>query len=203
MRVCRTKALIVIVYTMLLYSNQALAQFAQQGPKLVGGGAVGSAEQGNAVSVSADGNTAILAGPGDQPAGAAWIWTRSGDGVWTQQAKLVGSGAVTHTNQGSSVDISADGNTAIVGGFLDNNWLGAAWVWTRSGGVWTQQGPKLVGSGASGNNVEQGNSVSLSADGNTAIVGGAADDHVNGAAWIWTRSGGVWTQQGPKLAGSG
>ena len=48
---------------------------------------------------------------------------------------------------------------------------GAAWVWTRSGGVWTQQGTKLVGTGAVGD-ADQGQSVSLSADGNTAIVGG-------------------------------
>src|SRR5262245_33648455 len=40
----------------------------------------------------------------------------------------------------------------------------------------TQQGPKLVGTGAIGSFVEQGLSVSLSADGNTAIVGGPCDD---------------------------
>jgi hypothetical protein len=45
---------------------------------------------------------------------------------------------------------------------------GAAWVYTRSGGVWTQQGNKLVGSGAVGFDAQQGISVALSADGNTA-----------------------------------
>jgi hypothetical protein len=44
--------------------------------------------------------------------------------------------------------------------------IGAAWVYTRSNGVWTQQGSKLVGTGAVGN-AEQGWSVSLSSDGNT------------------------------------
>jgi hypothetical protein len=34
--------------------------------------------------------------------------------------------------QGSSVALSADGNTAIVGGFYDNTGAGAAWVFTRS-----------------------------------------------------------------------
>ena len=52
--------------------------------------------------------------------------------------------------KGISVSLSADGNTAIVGGYGDNSNAGAAWVWTRSGGVWTQQGTKLVGSGAVG-----------------------------------------------------
>jgi hypothetical protein len=196
-------ALIVLVCATLLSSRPALAQFAQQGPKLVGSGAVGNASQGNSVSVSADGNTAIVGGPEDNgSAGAAWVWTRSG-GAWTQQGpKLVGSGAVGTAAQGGSVSLSADGNTAIAGGWSDNGGAGAAWVWTRSGGVWTQQGPKLVGSGAVGN-AQQGISVSLSGDGNTALVGGPDDNSNAGAAWVWTRSGGVWTQQGLKLVGSG
>src|SRR5580704_5712534 len=67
---------------------------------------------------------------------------------FTQQGpKLVGTGAVGNASQGISVALSGDGNTAIVGGFNDNGGLGAAWVYTRSGGVWTQQGGKLVGTG--------------------------------------------------------
>ena len=77
--------------------------------------------------------------------------------------------------QGFSVALSGDGNTAIVGGPGDNVQLGAAWVYTRSGGVWTQQGSKLVGTGAVGS-AHQGISVALSADGNTAIVGGTTDN---------------------------
>ena len=45
---------------------------------------------------------------------------------------------------------------------------GATWVFIRSGGTWTQQGPKLIGSGAS-TPTGQGISVALSADGNTAL----------------------------------
>jgi hypothetical protein len=196
-------ALIVLVCATLLSSHPALAQFSQQGPKLVGTSAEGKAELGSSVCLSADGNTAIVGGPDDNSnAGAAWIWTRSG-GAWTQQgAKLVGSGAVGNAFQGSSVSLSADGNTAIVGGYGDHNLDGAAWVWTRSGGVWTQQGAKLVGSGVAGN-ANQGFSVALSADGNTAIIGGVTDNGQDGAAWVWTRSGTVWTQQGAKLVGSG
>ena len=178
--------LVVLVCATLLSAHPALAQFSQQGPKLVGTGAVGNAQQGQSVSVSADGNTAIVGGSGDNSnVGAAWIWTRSG-GVWTPQgAKLVGSGAVGNANQGVSVSLSADGNTAIVGGNADNSNAGAAWVWTRNAGVWTPQGTKLVGGGSS---------VSLSADGNTAIIGGSGGN-------VWTRSGGVWTQQGTLGAG--
>ena len=131
-----------------------------------------------------------------------WAYTRSG-GVWSQQgAKLVGTGAAGNAQQGQSVAISADGNTAIIGGIRDNNITGAAWIFTRSGGVWSQQGAKLVGTGALGVTY-QGYSVSLSADGNTAIVGGHMDNNGVGAAWIFTRSGGVWSQQSNKLIGAG
>jgi hypothetical protein len=76
-------------------SQPAIAQFQQQGAILVGTGAVGSAGQGQSVAVSADGNTALVGGPGDNSnAGAAWVFTRSG-GVWSQQGgKLVGSASL-------------------------------------------------------------------------------------------------------------
>lgn len=176
----------------------------QQGSKLVGTGAIGAADQGFSVSLSSDGNTAIVGGDYDNSlAGAAWVYTRSG-GVWSQQgSKLVGTGAVGQAEQGQSVSLSSDGNTAIVGGGFDNNYAGAAWIFSRSNGVWAQQGSKLVGTGAVGSSAYQGASVSISSDGNTAILGGFGDDSAAGAAWIFIRSGGVWNQQGNKLVGTG
>jgi uncharacterized protein (TIGR03437 family) len=175
----------------------------QQGSKLVGTGFVGSPSQGVSVALSADGNTAIMGGHNDNGGtGAAWVFTRSG-GVWSQQgAKLVGMGFVGTPSQGFSVALSADGNTALVGGDSDNGVVGAVWVFTRSGGVWTQQGRKLVGTGATGV-AAQGYRVALSADGNTVLVGGPPDNNAVGAAWVFTRSGGVWSQQGAKLVGTG
>ena len=183
--------------------------WSQLGPKLVGTGVVGLvAQQGWSVALSGDGNTAIVGGvtdnqtAGGNSVGAAWVYTRAG-GVWSQQAKLVGTGVVgPNANQGWSVALSGDGNTAIVGGPYDNNQAGAAWVYTRAGGVWSQQGPKLVATDAVGPSVFQGISVSLSGDGNTAIVGGVGDNNQAGAAWVYTRTQGVWTQQGPKLVGT-
>jgi hypothetical protein len=142
---------------------------------------------------------------------------------FTQQGpKLVGSFTyVPQSNpgqQGWSVALSGNGNTAIVGGptqvppvGLPYSAYGAAWVFTRSGGVWTQQGSILEANDASDpkNGILQGRSVALSADGNTAIVGGPDDGGfpsplpATGAAWVYTRSGVVWTQQGPKLVGTG
>ena len=159
--------------------------WSQQGAKLVGTGAVGAADQGSSVAVSADGNTAVVGGYADNvQAGAAWVYTRSG-GVWSQQgAKLVDTGAGGSAQQGSSVAVSGDGNAAVVGGRGDNLGAGAAWIYTRSGGVWSQQGAKLVGTGAVGA-ADQGTSVAVSADGNTAVVGGDSDSNYVGAAWVF------------------
>jgi hypothetical protein len=73
-----------------------------------------------------------------------------------------------------------------VGGPLDNSETGAAWVYTRSNGVWNQHRSKLVGTGAVGL-VRQGWSLGLSADGNTAIVGGPLDNGGPGAAWVFIK----------------
>ena len=88
----------------------------------------------------------------------------------------------------------------MVGAPADSNYSGAAWVFTRSGGIWTQQGSKLAGTGAAGA-AQQGWSVALSADGNTAMVGGPYDSVQTGATWAYIRIGASWSQQGSKLAG--
>lgn len=174
----------------------------QEGAKLSATDAIGERVfQGRSVALSADGNTALIGGDGDSDTtGAAWVFTRA-DGVWTGQAKLTGSGAAGKSGQGSAVGLSADGNTALVGGMSDGDGAGAAWVFTRANGIWTEQGAKLIGSGAVGP-ASQGHFVALAADGNTALVGGSTDDHNRGAVWIFTRSGDAWTQQGNKLVGS-
>jgi hypothetical protein len=156
---------------------------------LVGTGGSGATQQGQSVALSADGNTAIVGGGGDDAnTGAIWAYTRSGT-IWTQQgSKLVGTGAVGEARQGSSVAVSGDGSVALAGGNGDNSGTGAAWVFARSSDIWTQQGNKLVGTGAAGK-AEQGASVALSADGNTFIVGGpyhsTADGLGVGATWIF------------------
>ena len=183
--------------------SQSSEFWTQQGSKLIGTGAVGQGGQGASVTLSADGNTAVVGGPyDDSMTGAAWVYARS-SGRWTQQGgKLVGTGAIGNATQGTSVALSADGNTLIVGGTEDNKGIGAAWVFTRNGGSWTQQGSKLVGSDAIGI-ASAGASVALSADGNVAIVGGPHDNSNIGAVWVFTRASGQWRQQGNKLVGSG
>ena len=124
------------------------------------------------------------------------------DPFFQQGAKLTGSGESGKGLLGESVALSADGNTAVIGGPSDNSGAGAAWVFTRSGSTWSQQGSKLVGSEESGKG-HFGNDVALSDDGNTAMIGGPGDNSSTGAAWVFTRSGSTWEQQGPKLTGGG
>jgi hypothetical protein len=197
-----------------IFTRNDSGLWTQQGSKLVGTGATGDAQQGNAVALSGDGNTLIEGGNIDGTTsvggGAVWIFVQSG-GVWTQQGSKITVSGEGAAQFGWSVALSSDGNTAIVGApFYNGNdpygGLGAAYVYTRSGTTWTQQ-TQLLGSGYSGSSL-QGTSVALSADGNTALVGGAGDGGENrqlnnGATWIFKRSGVTWTQVGSKLYGTG
>jgi len=158
-----------------------------------------------AVSISADGNTAIVGGF-DSVGNAAWIYTRNGN-VWSNGNKLVGSGQTkgsyyTDTYFGYSVAISADGNTAIIGAPGDSSYFGAVWIYVRTGNNWLQQGHKLVGTGASSGFVSQGNSVAISADGNTVVFCGPSDSNGIGAFWTFVRMDSLWVQQGNKISGS-
>jgi hypothetical protein len=104
----------------------------------------------------------------------------------------------------TSVAISSNGDTALVGSPSDNGGVGSVSVFTRSGSAWVRRGPALAGGGETGQG-EFGRSVALSADGDIALVGGsegAASEGrccATGAVWVFTRSGSTWTQQGPAL----
>jgi hypothetical protein len=182
-----------------LADNDALVQ---QGPKLLGEGETGQGLFGASVALSADGNTAIVGAPlDDNDVGGVWVFTRTGS-TWTQQGEeLTGAEEAGRGEFGSSVAISADGHTAVIGGREDDHGTGAAWVFTRTGSSWSQQGAKLTGAEEDGDGA-YGTSVALSGDGQTALVGGEADDGGVGAAWILTRSGSTWSQQGAKLTGT-
>ncbi len=155
---------------------------------------------GSAAALSADGNTALVGSFCEGTVGAAWFFTQSGGG-WIEDTKLVGSGAIGDAFEGLAVALSSDGNTALVCGHFDNNFVGAAWVFTRVNGIWSQQVVKLTPGGTTGGAPQFGQSVALSGDGDTAFVGGPADNNFAGATWIFTRTKGVWTGQS-KLSGS-
>ncbi len=136
--------------------------------------------------------------------GAAYIFYRN-NGVWEEQDLITASDPGADDYFGASVSISGD--YAVIGacgddiGADDNQ--GSAYVFLRSGSVWTQQA-KLTASDGLANDFF-GYSVSIS--GNVVIVGAYGDNigaNTNqGSAYIFTRSGVVWTQEAKLTASDG
>ncbi len=176
--------------------------WAQQGEKLTGAGEVGEGHFGRGLALSADGDTALVGAPNDDGGlGAVWVFTRTGS-TWTLQAKLAGEDESGKGWFGRSVALSADGDTALVGGYVDDGDAGAVWTFTRSGSTWTQLGTKLTGGAEEHGAGEFGFCVALSGDGQTALVSARNDAGGTGAAWVYGRSGSTWVQQGAKLTGT-
>jgi phosphodiesterase/alkaline phosphatase D-like protein len=164
--------------------------FVQQGSEITG---LGPGCGYHLAALSGDGSTALLGNLcTNKRTGAAWVFVRSG-ASWTQQAQLIPTDRVGAAEFGEDVALSHDGSTALVGGENDNAGHGAAWVFTRSGSTWGQQGPKLAG----GTGEHCGVSVGLSSDGNTALM---ACHGSPGGVYFFSRSGSSWTQQGPRVA---
>jgi len=173
------------------------------------GGALPS-HTGQTVAMSGDGNTIAVGSPheasnatgvnGNQNdnsvynAGAVYVYTRNG-GTWQQQAYVKASNTGSGDYFGSSVALSADGNTMAVaanweasaakgvnGDQADNSipQAGAVYIFTRSGGTWRQQAYlKASNTGEAGENGDGdqfGFSLALSDDGNTVAVGAIAED---------------------------
>jgi hypothetical protein len=146
-------------------------------------------------SVALSGSTAVVAAPGTNTAtGAAYVFTRSGK-TWSQQATLTDPGGADDDTFGSSVALS--GSTAVVGAIGPDSFTGAAYVFTRSGSTWTQQATLADPGGARGD--QFGYAVALS--GSTALVGAPGTSESAGAAYVFTESGGTWSQQPIPTAG--
>jgi FG-GAP repeat protein len=172
------------------------------GKTLTGKGEKGFGYFGSSVALSGDGKTAIVGAPSnDEGIGAAWVFTLS-TSSWKAGPKLTARGESGHAAFGCSSALSANGATALIGGCRDAQNAGAAWVFVRAGSSWKQQGSKLTAEDAKGKSVF-GSSAALAADGNSAIIGGPADNGAAGAAWAYARTGSGWKRQGPKLTGGG
>ena len=89
---------------------------------------------------------------------------------------------------GHSVALTPDGATALIGGSSEGNLPSRVAVWVRSGGGYTQQ-QNLPHPGSVVDNF--GQSVALSSDGNTAVVGAPQDSSFTGGVYVFTRAGTV------------
>jgi FG-GAP repeat len=184
-------------------------------------------------SVAISGDTVVVGAPGEESAatgvngnqadntapgaGAAYVFVRSG-GVWSQQAYLKASNTDAGDDFGIGVAIAGDtvvvgadqeasAATGVAGNQADNSAAnaGAAYVFVRSGTVWSQQAYlKASNTGAGdyfGSPVISGDTVVVGATGEdsaaTGVDGNQADDSAAdaGAAYVFLRSGTVWTQQ--------
>ncbi len=145
--------------------------------------------------VAIDGDTIVIGAIGEDTggsdAGAAYVFTRSGT-TWSQQAKIQSSDIAASDKFGTGVSI--DGDTVVVGAYMEADGQGAAYIFTRSGTSWSQQAKIVASDGSAGERF--GNTVSISSD---SVVVGSYYDYDGGAnagsAYVFTRSGTTWSQQ--------
>jgi IPT/TIG domain/FG-GAP repeat len=173
----------------------------------IGSEEVGSGHFGRAVALSANGDVALVGAPSaNGQLGQAWLLSRSGSGSgWSVEQQLPAGAEESGAGRfGTSVALSGDGQTAMIGAPNDSS-SGAVWSFTSQAGGFAQQGPKLTSSEGKGSS-NFGESIALSYGGATALIGGPRDKFHLGAVWAFTTSGAGWSQQGAKIvdeAGSG
>ena len=159
---------------------------------------------GQAVALSSDGNTLAVSGfsedgagtgvtagapdntaTGDAASNAGAVYVFFRNGTWSQQAYIKASNTGAGDGFGTSISLSADGNTLVVGAPFeasngssqaDNSaaMAGAAYVFTRSGTTWTQVA-YLKAFNTEANDLF-GFSVAVSGDGGTIAVGAIGED---------------------------
>ena len=149
-------------------------------------------------SVAVSGDTLVAGAPVPQ---AAYVYVRNGAG-WIQQARLTPSGGGPGERFGISIAVSGD--RIAVGADRAGGEAGAVYVFVRSGTAWTQEARLTAGDPAAHDAL--GSSVSL--DGDTLLAGAPFKHHAalgayaNGAAYVFMRDAGGWTQLA-KLTASG
>ena len=157
--------------------------------------------------VALDGNTAVISAQSDDDngfdSGSVYVFKRS-RGTWTEQAKLLASDGMKGDQFGR---IAIDDKTIVVGASnvddgkhgLDT---GSAYIFTLQDGTWTEQAKLTASDAAAGDNF--GWSVAI--DGDTAVIGAIGADQKgnnSGAAYVFTRNNGVWTEQAKLTARDG
>jgi hypothetical protein len=158
--------------------------------------------------VALAGDTAVVGAyfatvDGKPQQGAAYVFVRTGT-TWSQQQKLVANDGAKGDQFGQSLALVGD--TTLIGAPFANGttgWQGAAYVFMRSDTTWQQQ-QKLVAADAANNDLF---GISVALTGDTAVIGasGAAvgSNPVQGAAYVFVRSGPTWSQQQKLISADG
>ena len=158
------------------------------------------------MSVSIAGDYVVVGAYGSDGSGSnpssAYIFHRI-ESIWSEQAEITASDATNGDCFGKSVSISGD--YALIGAYLDQDngvRAGSAYIFHRIGTIWTEQAKITASDGASSDYF--GLRVSLSGD--YALIGAYKDDDdgsESGSAYIFHRSGAIWTEQVKLTASDG
>lgn len=150
---------------------------------------------GYSVSTSYNGTevlaSAVYAKPGGLDyAGTSYMYTKNGS-TWSEQI-LISGDIEQYDEFGTSVSISPDGSTAIVGAPYSDpqtvNNAGSCYVFTKSGSTWSQV-QELSSSNAS---AIFGYATAISENGNTIAVGAKRDLSFNGSVSMYQKVGSTW-----------
>ncbi len=133
------------------------------------------------ISVSLDGDTALIGSMSDNDKGSAYIFKFNGTN-WNQQAKLIPSNSSDCSRFGYSVSIDKD--TALIGAPIGN---GSVFVFEYDGNSWIQHAKLKSFSQKNGANF--GYSVSIDKD--TAIIG----EIYSHSAYVFRRYGSKWIEE--------
>ncbi len=143
-------------------------------------------------AVALDGGTIAVGARYSGTGGEAFVFT-GGGASWSLQQRLAGADTAVRDDFGSS--IALDGDTLVVGSVFHPvaTRAGAAYVFTRSGGAWSQRTKLVAGDAASLDLFAR----SLDLNGNRLVIG-APQNQVSvfgqGAAYVFEGSGSSWTQ---------
>ena len=151
---------------------------------------------GYSVAVSGDGTTVIVGAYEDDDkysgTGSVYVFTKQEDESYVRTQKLLATSAESGDNFGISVAISGDGSTIVVGAYKDDDkglYSGSAYIFTKQANESYLHAQKLLASDGASKDYF-GNSVSVSGDGSTVVVGAYFDDDKgtdSGSAYVFTK----------------
>ncbi len=158
----------------------------KQAAELKGSDTVADDYLGDSLAIS--GTTAVVGADGHtKSAGRVYVFTNTAGG-WKQAAELTGSDTVGGDGFGYAAAIS--GTTAIVGAPDHAKDAGRVYLFTSTAAGW-KQAAELKGSDTVADN---GFGVSVAISGKTVIAGAPGFSKAAGRAYVFAKTGGVWTQ---------